>query len=140
MTETYLFLPDNLMAVLYEEQKLIQSLVSFPFRKTIPLFKTKKKFDFITIYPPILSGSLIVRPCNSPDSFEANGGFILGDAGAKAKTVFLQLKNLKQKTIIPVFSILNCSSWYYADIEFKEEKTGLCTWKIKNKLWQKTAK
>ena len=140
MTETYLFLPDNLMAVLYEEQKLIQSLVSFPFRKTIPLFKTKKKFDFITIYPPILSGSLIVRPCNSPDSFEANGGFILGDAGAKEKTVFLQLKNLKQKTILPVFSILNCSSWYYADVEFKEEKTGLCTWKIKNKVWQKAAK
>ena len=140
MMETCLFLPDNLMAVLYEEQKLIQSLVSFPFRKTIPLFKTKKKFDSITIYPPILSGSLIVRPCNSPDSFGANGGFILGDAGAKAKTVFLQLKNLKQKTILPVFSILNCSSWYYVDIEFKEEKTGLCTWKIKNKLWQKTAK
>ncbi|UTD12798.1 hypothetical protein HO345_07280 [Treponema denticola] len=140
MTETYLFLPNNLMAVLYEEQKLIQSLVSFPFRKTIPLFKTKKKFDSITIYPPILSGSLIIRPCNSPDSFETNGGFILGDAGAKAKTVFLQLENLKQKTNLPVFSILRCRSWYYADVEFKEEKSGLCTWKIKNKLWQKTAK
>lgn len=138
--ETCLFLPDNLMAVLYEEQKLIQSLVSFPFRKTIPLFKTKKKFDSITIYPPILSGSLIVRSCNSSDSFEVNGGFILGDAGAKAKTVFLQLENLKQKTSQPVFSILSCRSWYYADVEFKEEKSGLCTWKIKNKLWQKTAK
>ena len=140
MMETCLFLPDNLMAVLYEEQKLIQSLVSFPFRKTIPLFKTKKKFDSVTIYSPILSGSLIVRSCNSPDSFKANGGFILGDAGAKAKTVFLQLENLKQKTSLPVFSILNCRSWYYADVEFKEEKSGLCTWKIKNKVWQKTAK
>ena len=98
MTETCLFLPDNLMAVLYEEQKLIQSLVSFPFRKTIPLFKTKKKFDYLTIYPPILSGSLIVRPCNSPDSFEVNGGFILGDAREEAKTLFLQLESLKQKT------------------------------------------
>ena len=140
MTETYLFLPNNLMAVLYEEQKLIQSLVSFPFRKIIPLFKTMEKFDYLTIYPPILSGSLIVRPCNSPDSCETNGGFILGDAGAKAKTVFLQLENLKQKTNLPVFSILRCRSWYYADVEFKEEKSGLCTWKIKNKLWQKTAK
>ena len=140
MTETCLFLPDNLMAVLYEEQKLIQSLVSFPFRKTIPLFKTIEKFDSLTIYPPILSGSLLVRPCNSPDSFEANGGFILGDAGAKAKTIFLQLENLKQKTNLPVFSILRCRSWYYTDVEFKEEKNGLCTWKIKNKVWQKTAK
>ena len=140
MTETCLFLPDNLMAVLYEEQKLIQSLLFFPFRKTIPLFKTKKKFDYFTIYPPILSGPLLVRPCNSPDSFEANGGFILGDAGAKAKTIFLQLENLKQKTNLPVFSILSCRSWYYADVEFKEEKSGLCTWEIKNKVWQKTAK
>ena len=140
MTETCLFLPDNLMAVLYEEQKLIQSLLPFPFRKTIPLFKTKKKFDSLTIYPPILSGHLLVRPCNSPDSFEANGGFILGDAGENAKTIFLQLENLKQKTNLPVFSILRCRSWYYADVEFKEEKSGLCTWKIKNKVWQKTAK
>lgn len=140
MTETCLFLPDNLMAVLYEEQKLIQSLLPFPFRKTIPLFKTMEKFDYLTIYPPILSDSLIVRPCNSPDSFETNGGFILGDAGAKAKTIFLQLENLKQKTNLPVFSILRCRSWYYADVEFKEEKSGLCTWKIKNKVWQKTAK
>ena len=140
MTETCLFLPDNLMAVLYEEQKLIQSLLPFPFRKTIPLFKTREKFESLTIYPPILSGHLLVRPCNSPDSFEANGGFILGDAGAKAKTIFLQLENLKQKTNLPVFSILRCRSWYYADVEFKEEKNGLCTWKIKNKVWQKTAK
>lgn len=140
MTETCLFLPDNLMAVLYEEQKLIQSLLPFPFRKTIPLFKTKKKFDSLTIYPPILSGHLLVRPCNSPDSFEANSGFILGDAGENAKTIFLQLENLKQKTNLPVFSILRCRSWYYADVEFKEEKSGLCTWKIKNKVWQKTAK
>jgi len=140
MIETYLFLPDNLMAVLYEEQKLIQSLVSFPFRKTIPLFKTKKKFDSLKIYPPILSGSLLVRPCNSPDSFETNGGFILGDARDKAETIFLQLESLKQKTNLPVFSILSCRSRYYADVEFEEEKSGLCTWKIKNKVWQKTAK
>ena len=140
MTETCLFLPDNLMAVLYEEQKLIQSLVSFPFRKTIPLFKTIEKFDSLTIYPPILSGSLIVRPCNSSDSFETNGGFILGDARDEAETIFLQFENLKQKTSLPVFSILRCRSWYYADVEFKEEKSGLCTWEIKNKVWQKTAK
>ncbi|UTY34868.1 hypothetical protein E4N74_03110 [Treponema putidum] len=128
------------MTILYEEQKLIQSLLPFPFRKIIPIFKTREKFDSLIIYPPILSGSLIVRPCNSPDSFEANGGFILGDAGAKAKTIFLQLENLKQKTNLPVFSILSCRSRYYADVEFKEEKSGLCTWKIKNKVWQKTAK
>ena len=140
MMETCLFLPDNLMAVLYEEQKLIQSLLPFPFRKTIPLFKTIEKFDSLTIYPPILSGSLIVRPCNSSDSFETNGGFILGDAGDEAETIFLQFENLKQKTSLPVFSILRCRSWYYADVEFKEEKSGLCTWKIKNKVWQKTAK
>lgn len=140
MTETCLFLPDNLMAVLYEEQKLIQSLLPFPFRKTIPLFKTMEKFDYLTIYSPILSGSLIVRPCNFPDPFEANGGFILGDARNEAETIFLQLESLKQKTDLPVFSILSCRSWYYADVEFKEEKSGLCTWKIKNKVWQKTAK
>ena len=140
MTETCLFLPDNLMAGLYEEQKLLQSLLPFPFRKTIPLFKTKKKFDFITIYPPILSGSLIVRPCNSPDSFEANGGFILGDAREKARIIFLKLESLKQKTNLPVFSILSCRSWYYANVEFNEEKSGLCTWEIKNKVWQKAAK
>ena len=40
------------MAVLYEEQKLIQSFVSFPFRKTISFFKTIEKFDSLTIYPP----------------------------------------------------------------------------------------
>ncbi|UTY30015.1 hypothetical protein E4N76_03810 [Treponema putidum] len=128
------------MAILYEEQKLIQSLLPFPFRKIIPIFKTREKFDSLIIYPPILSGSLIVRPCNSPDSFEPNGGFILGDALEKAKTIFLQLENLKQKTTIPVFSILSSRSWYYADVDFEEEKSGLCTWQIKNKLWQKTAK
>ena len=140
MMETCLFLPDNLMAVLYEEQKLIQSLLPFPFRKIIPLFKTMEKFDYLTIYPPILSDSLIVRPCNSSDSFETNGGFILGDARDEAETIFLQFENLKQKTSLPVFSILRCRSWYYADVEFKEEKSGLCTWNFKNKLWQKTAK
>lgn len=140
MTETCLFLPDNLMTILYEEQKLIQGLLPFPFHKTIPLFKTMEKFDDLTMYPPILSGSLIVRPCNSPDSFETNGGFILGDAREEVKTVFLQLESLKQKTSLPVFSILSCRSRYYADVEFKEEKSGLCTWNFKNKLWQKTAK
>ena len=134
MIETCIFLPDNLMTILYEEQKLIQSLLPFPFRNRIPVFNSKRKFDYIKIYPPI------VRPCNSPDSFEANGGFILGDAHEEAKTIFLQLESLKQKTSLPVFSILSCRSWYYADVEFEEEKSGLCTWKIKNKLWQKTAK
>ena len=140
MIETCIFLPDNLMTILYEEQKLIQSLLPFPFRNRIPVFNSKRKFYYIKIYPPILSGSLIVRPCNSPDSFEANGGFILGDAHEEAKTIFLQLESLKQKTSLPVFSILSCRSWYYADVEFEEEKSGLCTWSIKNKLWQKTAK
>ena len=140
MTETCLFLPDNLMTVLYEEQKLIQSLLPFPFRKAIPLFKAREKFNSLTIYPPILSDTLIVRPCNSPDSFELNGGFVLGDAGDQAETIILKLESLKLKTKLPVFSILNCRSWYYADVEFKEEKSGLCTWSIKNKVWQKAAK
>lgn len=140
MKETCLFLPDNLMALLYEEQKLIQSLLPFPFRKTIPLFKTKEKFKSILICPPILCGSFIVRPCNSSDSFERNGGFVLGDARDKAESIILKLESLKPKTKLPVFSEISCRSWYYADVEFHEEKSGLCTWSIKNKLWQKAAK
>ncbi|WP_253719220.1 MULTISPECIES: hypothetical protein [unclassified Treponema] len=138
--ETWLFLPDNLMAILYEEQKLIQSFLPFPFRNAIPFFKTKEKFESLAIYPPILSGSLIVRPCNSPDSFEENGGFVLGDAANEAENIILKLESLKPKTKLPVFSILNCRSWYYADVEFNEEKNGLCTWCIKNKVWQKAVK
>ncbi|UTC77635.1 hypothetical protein E4O04_06340 [Treponema sp. OMZ 799] len=140
MKETCLFLPDNLMTVLYEEQKLIQSLLDFPFRKTIPFFKTKEKFDSLTIYPPILHNSLIVRPCNSIDSFELNGGFVLGNARDKAESIILKLESLKPKTKLSVFSEISCRSWYYADVEFHEEKSGLCTWSIKNKLWQKAAK
>lgn len=141
MIESCIFLPDNLMTILYEEQKLIQSLLPFPFRNTIPLFTSHQEFDYIKIYPPILSGSLIVRPCNSPDSFETNGGFILGDARDKSNKILLQLESLKQKTRLPVFSILSCRSWYCAEVEFNiDKKSGLCTWSIKNKVWKKAAK
>ena len=120
-----LFLPDNLMAVLYEEQRLIQGILDFPFRKTIPLFKTKKDFDVLTVFPPVLSGTCVLRPCGSADSDE--GPYIMS-----------MLDTLKQATKTRVFSTLHCKSWYYADVEITEDpETHLVTWSIKNKRWHK---
>lgn len=131
----YLFLPDNLTTILYEEQKLIQSLLSFPFRNYFPYFQTEKKFDFIIIYPPIIYDGFIIRPCNDVLLAE---GFVLGRAGEYADYIIDNLDNLKKKTDIPVFSILKCKSWYYADAEFTQsENNGTGNWIIKNKTWQK---
>lgn len=133
--ETCLFLPDNLMAVLYEEQRLIQGILDFPFRKTIPLFKTKKDFDVLTVFPPVLSGTCVLRPCGSADSDE---GFILGDARSEGPYIMSMLDTLKQATKTRVFSTLHCKSWYYADVEITEDpETHLVTWSIKNKRWHK---
>ena len=130
-----LFLPDNLMAVLYEEQRLIQGLLNFPFRKMIPLFKTEKDFEPVTVFPPVLSGTCVLRPCGSADSDE---GFILGDARSEGPYIMSMLDTLKQATKTRVFSTLHCKSRYYADVEITEEpETNLVIWTVKNKGWHK---
>ena len=130
-----LFLPDNLMAVLYEEQRLIHGILDFPFRKTIPLFKTKKDFDVLTVFPPRNCGGLIIRPCTKSKSDE---GFVLGNARESGLFVMSMLNTLKQSTKTAVFECLRCKSWYYADVEITEDpETHLVTWSIKNKRWHK---
>ena len=42
-----LFLPDNLMACMLEEQSLFQSLIKRPFRRIFPIFKTNSVFEKI---------------------------------------------------------------------------------------------
>ena len=141
MTERYLFLPDNLMTVLYKEQKLIQNVLNFPFRKTIPLFKTEFEYDSLTILSPIVKNGLIIRPCVDGKGYKKQKeikGFVLGDAGSSAAYILSEIENLKTKTKLPVFTKLQCRSWYYADVEFYEDKqTGLCLCTIQNKAWKK---
>lgn len=145
MVERCLFLPDNVMALLYEEQKLIQSLLDFPFRTTIPLFKLEKEFSSVAVLPPLQKNGFIIRPCvdfiSCADIAEKNmndTGFVLGNAGNYADTVLAKIANLKQQTKLPVFTKQECRSWYYADVEIKHvESSQLYSCLIRNKIWKK---
>lgn len=134
-----LFLPDNLMSIMYEEQKILQSELSEPFRKTIPFFRTDKNFKTIKIYPPIFINGNIIRPCNFEENQTQNiEGFILGQTDYFANEAFFKLKieQLKKKSRFKIFSILTSRSWYFADFECHAEKE-VYSWKISNIKWQK---
>ncbi|MGF7107654.1 hypothetical protein [Treponema pedis] len=138
MIERCLFLPDNLMAILSEEQRLIQSLLNFPFRKTVPVFKTSQEHSLIEILPPVSHKGLIIRPCVNSFKFNEIEGFVLGQADSFADYILSQINNLKLKTLTPVFTVLRCKAWYYADFDFFEDETsGLCRWTVQNKVWKK---
>ncbi len=165
MIDTYLFLPDNLMAVLYEEQKIIQSILDFPFKTAFPLFKTtnkttneptnkaNKNFKKIIVLPPIAHNGFIIRPCceaesdllknkNKENQKNAStvSGFVLGNAGSKAERVISHLDILKKeaKTKKQVFETLSAKAWYYAEIDIlKENNFGACDWMILKKFWVK---
>lgn len=142
-----LFLPDNLQSIMYEEQKLFQTELSFPFRKTIPFFKTERNYEVIKIYPPVAVDGFIVRPCNcggedlkncGGNGKESGGieGFVLGYAGEFAERLLEKIPALKTKKNLPLFSVLTCKSWYFAD--FSYTGNGACvSWKISNITWQK---
>lgn len=139
MIERSLFLPENLMTILYEEQKLFQSLCTFPFRKTIPFFITSKEFSHIMVLPPIQKNDYIIRPCVDPikDYKNESDGFILGKVKDKAFLID-KIEKLKLKTTLPVFTKIECHSWYYADIEYTDNnKTELSYCRIYNKKWHK---
>ncbi len=149
MIDSYLFLPDNLMAILYEEQKLIQSLLDFPFKMPFPMFKTTQKFSKLIVYPPIATDGLIIRPCagsscehfndESPKLKNLTEGFILGDAKAEADSVMERLNELKAQSKRAVFTELTCKAWYYAEVDFSQaEQDSACEWDILSKKWVKS--
>ncbi len=146
MIERCLFLPDNLTALLYEEQKLIQNLLDFPFRNTIPFFKTEKEFTSLAILPPLQKNGFIIRPCidylSCKDIVEKDmeiNGFVLGNAGKYADIVLAEIANLKKQTKLSIFTKQECRSWYYADVEIKKaESSELYYCIIRNKVWKKT--
>lgn len=125
------------MTILYEEQKLIQSVLNFPFRKTFPIFQTSETFSSLIIYPPVEKNGFVIRPVNSNTPIESTDGFVLGEL---RNTDFINIANrfdiLKLKTKQPVFSILTCNVWYYADVDFSENG-GASVWTIRNKSWNK---
>ncbi len=136
-----LFLPDNLMSSMQEEQCLFQSLTTRPFRKIFPIFKTENSFTSITIYPPIAIKGYIVRPCNIDTSCiltksEKIEGFMLGYAGNKAKALIEEIPNLIPKARLTKFKTLSSKSWYFAQIKYKNNNGNL-TWQIQNIKWQK---
>lgn len=145
MIERCVFLPDNIMALLYEEQKLIQSLLDFPFRNTIPFFKTEKEFASIAVLPPVQQNGFIIRPCIDfisckyiTDKNMDTKGFVLGNAEKYADTVIAKIENLKERTKLPVFTKRECRSWYYADVEIKTPQSSeLYYCLIRNKIWKK---
>ena len=133
-----LFLPDNLMACMLEEQCLFQSLLQKPFRRIFPLFKTDSVFEKVVIYPPIAIKGYIVRPCNvnvMKNGFEGQKleGFVLGYAGNEAGRLIKEIPRLKAKSRLKTFEALSSKSWYFADV-FIKDKTS---WTITNIRWQK---
>ncbi len=159
MIGTYLFLPDNLMAVLYEEQKIIQSILDFPFKTAFPSFKTTNKitnkttknFKKIIVLPPVAHNGFIIRPCcesegdlvinensENQENASAVSGFVLGNARSEAEKVISQLDILKKKAKKPVFETLRAKAWYYAEIDILNENNfGACDWMILKKSWLK---
>ena len=140
-----LFLPDNLFASIIEEQALFQSLLSFPFRKIFPVFKTRNNFTSIKIYPPLAINGFIVRVCNIDlcktkiKKGQKVEGFVLGYAGRKAQYLIDEIPQLKRTAREATFSILSAKSWYFADVEYKKIKDSY-VWKIGNAEWQKQKK
>ncbi len=147
MIDSYLFLPDNLMTVLYEEQKLIQSLLDFPFKTAFPMFKTVKTFSSLIVHPLVSVDGLIIRPCSeSSEPKDFRDAFILGDAKNLAEEVLLKLDELKQTELKMhskrlLFSTLKSKAWYYAEIDFTEDADrNFYEWQILNKTWVKANK
>lgn len=133
-----LFLPDNLMACMLEEQCLFQSLLQKPFRRIFPLFKTDSVFEKVVIYPPIAIKGYIVRPCNvnvMKNGFEGQKleGFVLGYAGNEAGRLIKEIPQLKTKSRLNTFGVLSSKSWYFADVSIKDKTS----WTITNIRWQK---
>ena len=137
-----LFLPDNLFASIIEEQALFQGLLSFPFRKIFPVFKTRNNFTSIKIYPPLAINGFIVRVCNIDlsctklEKGQKLEGFVLGYAGERAKYLIDEIPQLRMTAREATFSILSSKSWYFADVEYKKIKDSYM-WKIGNAEWQK---
>ncbi|MGP1438310.1 MAG: hypothetical protein ACTTKH_04485 [Treponema sp.] len=129
------------MACMLEEQCLFQSLITSPFRRAFPIFKTNNVFEKVIIYPPIAIRGYIVRLCNVDVAKQAISnkkgieGVVLGYAGKKAATLIESIPLLKKKSRLKTFEVLSSKSWYFADVYF-ENKT---TWTIKNIKWQKEA-
>lgn len=133
-----LFLPDNLMACMLEEQCLFQSLLRKPFRRIFPIFKTDSVFEKVIIYPPVAIKGYIVRLCNvdiTKESFNKQKpeGFVLGFAGEKARHLIAEIPHLKVRTRLKTFEVLSSKSWYFADVCIKNQTC----WSIKDIKWQK---
>lgn len=133
-----LFLPDNLMSSMLEEQSLFQSLTKKPFRRIFPIFKTNSNFEKVVIYPPVAIKGYIIRLCNvdvTKDSFDYKKleGFVLGFAGKDASALITEIPHLKTKSRLKTFEILCSKSWYFADVFVKNK----INWTIKNIQWQK---
>jgi hypothetical protein len=133
-----LFLPDNLMACMLEEQCLFQSLIKKPFRHIFPVFKTDNIFDKVVIYPPVAINGYIIRLCNfdiTKKSFNGQKleGFVLGYAGKQASNLISEIPRLKAKSRLKTFEMLSPKSWYFADIFIKNGTS----WAIENIKWQK---
>ena len=133
-----LFLPDNLMACMLEEQCLFQSLLRRPFRRIFPIFKTDGVFEKVIIYPPIAIKGYIVRLCNvdiTKESFDKQKleGFVLGFAGEKAPHLIAEIPHLKAKARLKTFDVLSSKSWYFADVCIKNKTS----WNVKDIKWQK---
>ena len=131
-------MPDNLFASIIEEQILFQSLLSSPFRKIFPIFRTENNFESIKIYPPIAIKGYIVRPCNvdfaKTKKKEGAEGFVLGYAGEKDAYLIEEIPHLKEKARLATFDSLISKSWYVAQVEYKKIGNGI-VWKIGKKEW-----
>ena len=137
-----LFLPDNLFASIIKEQALFQSLLTFPFRKIFPIFRTEHDFNSVKIYPPVALRGYIVRVCNVDlsctklEKGQKLEGFVLGYAGERAKYLIDEMPILRAKKKGIIFSSLSSKSWYFADVKYKKI-AGSYLWKIGNKQWCK---
>ena len=133
-----LFLPDNLMACMLEEQSLFQSLIKRPFRRIFPIFKTNSMFEKIVIYPPIAIKGYVVRLCNfDVRKNHLDGqrleGFVLGFAGSEASHLITEIPNLKEKSRLKTFEVMSSKSWYFANVYIKDRTS----WTIKDIKWEK---
>ncbi|CEM63097.1 hypothetical protein DWQ65_06485 [Treponema phagedenis] len=126
-------LPGNLLSVLYEEQRLFQTLIESQFRKMPPFLKYEKRYDqsVLKISAPELRDGYLIRQC-SMQGEKLSECFVLGFGGVHAEKLIKTMPELKaQSKVQNIFLPLQCSNWRLAKVELTHYGTyGIC-WKLR---------
>ncbi len=127
-----LFLPDNLHALLCQEQQMLQEKKIIACRKSIPYCPVTKEITDLHFLPPSIEYGLVVRKERTSGNL-----LILGNADLKSAqklTAVLQPSSKKNT----LFGEITSRRWYSAEFELNHNtENNTYTWTIKNRQWHK---